>query len=206
MYGYIYISTNNVNGMKYIGQKQGEFNVSYLGSGVLLKQAIKIYGRKSFSVNLIAYAKSREELNYLERLIIERNDAVRSKMFYNLSVGGDAWGSPLCEETKKKISIATTGRVAHNKGVPNLIAKARMLSNNPMKNPEIAKRVSEARIGKPAHNRKDPVPVVCELCKNKFYVKRKFIKRRFCGKSCAAIFVNNRRWIRVKEKSCHLLT
>lgn len=50
-------------------------------------------------------------------------------------------------EINKSISEACKGRVAWNKGVPNPTAKERMLTNNPMKNPEIAKKVSEANKG-----------------------------------------------------------
>ena len=47
MYGFIYITTNHINGKKYIGQrkydKQGKWK-EYLGSGVVLSKAIKKYG------------------------------------------------------------------------------------------------------------------------------------------------------------------
>lgn len=43
-YGFIYITTNLINGKKYIGQKKG-YNDTYLGSGKILKLAIKKYGR-----------------------------------------------------------------------------------------------------------------------------------------------------------------
>lgn len=39
-YGFIYITTNLINGKKYIGQKKG-YNDTYLGSGKILKLAIK---------------------------------------------------------------------------------------------------------------------------------------------------------------------
>ena len=37
---YIYLTTNNINGMKYIGKHYGELDDTYLGSGKLLKQDI----------------------------------------------------------------------------------------------------------------------------------------------------------------------
>ena len=47
MYGFVYITTNHVNGKQYIGQrkydKQGKWK-EYLGSGVVLSKAIKKYG------------------------------------------------------------------------------------------------------------------------------------------------------------------
>ena len=46
MYGFIYGTTNNINGMKYIGQKiydkHGNWKI-YLGSGIYLKRAILKY-------------------------------------------------------------------------------------------------------------------------------------------------------------------
>ena len=45
MYGYIYVTTNLINGRKYIGQHaKPEFDESYYGSGTALKPAIKKYG------------------------------------------------------------------------------------------------------------------------------------------------------------------
>ena len=37
---YIYITTNLINGKRYIGKHHGELNDDYLGSGTLLKKAI----------------------------------------------------------------------------------------------------------------------------------------------------------------------
>ena len=47
MYGFVYITTNHVNGKQYIGQrkydKQGKWK-EYLGSGIILSRAIEKYG------------------------------------------------------------------------------------------------------------------------------------------------------------------
>lgn len=54
--GFIYMTTNMINGKKYIGKrlydKRGIWK-EYLGSGVLLKRAIRKYGRQSFKRDII---------------------------------------------------------------------------------------------------------------------------------------------------------
>ena len=47
-YYYVYLTTNLINGKKYIGQHYGELDDYYLGSGSILKKAILKYGRKNF--------------------------------------------------------------------------------------------------------------------------------------------------------------
>ena len=55
MYGYIYKTTNIVNGKIYIGQKKSKIFLSnkYLGSGKRLHEAIQKYGKDNFKVELI---------------------------------------------------------------------------------------------------------------------------------------------------------
>lgn len=43
---YIYLTTNLINGKKYIGQHNGSIKDNYLGSGVLLVKAIEKYEKK----------------------------------------------------------------------------------------------------------------------------------------------------------------
>lgn len=45
-YGYVYLTTNLVNGRVYVGKRQGEFTSKYLGSGRVLELAIKNMVRK----------------------------------------------------------------------------------------------------------------------------------------------------------------
>ena len=52
MYGYIYITTNNINNKKYIGKhKCNNFDTTYKGSGKLIKEAILKYGIKFYNRN-----------------------------------------------------------------------------------------------------------------------------------------------------------
>lgn len=47
MYGYVYKTTNIINGKMYIGQHKSEkFDESYKGSGVILTKALEKYGKK----------------------------------------------------------------------------------------------------------------------------------------------------------------
>ncbi len=91
-YGFIYITTNSVNGKRYIGKrmydKRGEWK-KYLGSGILLKKAIKKYGRQFFKREIIDFATSLEELNAKETYWIKYYNAITDDAFYNIASGGD---------------------------------------------------------------------------------------------------------------------
>lgn len=98
-FGYIYKTTNNINGKVYIGQSaKSLFNPAYFGSGKLLKQAIKKYGIENFSVEVLTWCSSRDELNTEEIRYISQY----LENSYNLAKGGTG-GDTLhssCEEIK----------------------------------------------------------------------------------------------------------
>lgn len=92
MYGFIYITTNHVNGKKYIGQKNYDKHnkwKDYLGSGIHLKRAISKYGKENFSKEIIEECETKDKLNEQEKYWISYYNAVESDNFYNIAPGGD---------------------------------------------------------------------------------------------------------------------
>lgn len=113
MFGFIYITTNKINGRQYIGRcaynrKNGWED--YLGSGKLLKQAIDKYGRENFSREIVLECSTEEELNLAEIKLISDNDACSNPKYYNIAEGGTGGNTRLgytdeeYDEYCKKIS------------------------------------------------------------------------------------------------------
>lgn len=89
MYGYIYLTTNLIDGKKYIGQHRSNiFDKSYFGSGILINKAIEKYGRENFKCEILKECYSDEELNLSEKEFVEKFDASNSDEFYNIARGG----------------------------------------------------------------------------------------------------------------------
>lgn len=140
-YGFIYCTTNMINGKKYIGQRK--FNKDwkyYLGSGKIFKQAIKKYGKENFSREIIAIAYSKEALDKLEIEFIKMHNAVLSDDYYNLSYGGEnsMTGLHHSDETRQKMSLTQKGRL-----VPEETRKKISNSLKGDKNPNYGKPKSE---------------------------------------------------------------
>ena len=102
MIGYIYITTNLVTWMQYIGKhKSHEYHRWYLGSGSILKSEIRKYGKENFISVIIETCDSVDDLNERERFWISHYDAVNSRRFYNIADGGaGSSGDGFCEAMK----------------------------------------------------------------------------------------------------------
>lgn len=83
---YIYKTVNKVNGKYYIGKHKGEVGDSYLGSGIVIRQAIEKYGKDSFFKEELIYCITEEEANYWEARIIDLN--IDNPNCYNIAPGG----------------------------------------------------------------------------------------------------------------------
>lgn len=124
MFYTVYKTINIVNGRFYIGKhKTKDINDSYLGSGKLLKQAIKKYGKQSFRKEILFVFDNEDEMNNKERELV-----TLSESSYNLCEGGNGGfgyinssgiskfkGKRHTEESKKK--MAHFGNT-HKKGIP----------------------------------------------------------------------------------------
>jgi group I intron endonuclease len=107
----IYLTTNLVNGKKYVGRcsKDSRWDSGYIGSGKLLKQAILKYGYENFKREILEElpdtATLREAID-LEKSWLLKLDCKNSLNFYNVSdnTGGMGSGDKHSEQTKEKIS------------------------------------------------------------------------------------------------------
>lgn len=110
MYGYVYLTTNLINNKIYIGQHRSEVfePENYIGSGVILTNAIEKYGKQNFKNELLCECFTQEELNEKEKYYIEIYNATDKTIGYNIKFGGNA--TPCPDETKEKISKANSGK------------------------------------------------------------------------------------------------
>lgn len=112
-YGKIYMIKNNVNGKVYIGQTilddvlQNRYhcNVEKNTHNTHLKNSIHKYGWDNFSIHILEYCMSKQELNECERFWINFYKATNSEYGYNIENGGQD-GSP-SKTTRTKIGIAS---------------------------------------------------------------------------------------------------
>ena len=125
MYGYVYLTTNTVNNKKYIGRCKSSIfkGTDYLGSGLILTEAVKKYGKENFIVEMIDTAESDVELNQKEEYYIDLYNAVKDSNYYNLRRGGSRGpGGPMFKnhkhsaKTRQKMSEARKGKNNSNYG------------------------------------------------------------------------------------------
>ena len=80
----IYKITNKINGKFYIGKHQtSDIGDGYMGSGKLIKAAIKKYGVENFSKEILHIYDSEEDMNLKEKELVTISDQT-----YNLCEGG----------------------------------------------------------------------------------------------------------------------
>ena len=111
---FVYKITNVINGKFYIGAHEGEIDDNYWGSGKAIKAAIKKHGIENFKKEVLQYFETREGAYEFEKGIVTP-ELIESRTSYNLNVGGKGgW-----------YHIDLSG------------------DKNPMKRPDVAKKVSE---------------------------------------------------------------
>ena len=106
MYGYIYKTTNLLNGKIYIGQhKKKTFDKNYYGSGTWFSKVLRKYGKENFCCELIEYCESADELNQKEIKWIEFFQSRNPDIGYNLARGGEQVVVGCTDQEVNKISM-----------------------------------------------------------------------------------------------------
>ncbi len=109
-YGYVYKTTNLINGKIYIGQHALQnFDFKYKGSGVILKRAFKKYNKENFQCFPLCWCWTKEELDQKEIEFIKHFDSINPKIGYNRMTGGLSNGH-MSKETKSLISQKALNR------------------------------------------------------------------------------------------------
>lgn len=115
-YGYVYKTTNLINGKIYIGQHKWpgpDIDPKYFGSGKILKEAIKTYGKENFKCEILEWCESFDKLNKRERYWEKLHGLPDPKreIGYNITTGGQGVpGYNFTEDDRQKISEKSKDR------------------------------------------------------------------------------------------------
>ncbi len=130
MFHTVYQITNKINGKIYVGKHSTmDLNDGYMGSGKLIRVAIRKYGVENFTKEILHVFDAEVDMNTKEREIVNEEFLKRDDV-YNLKLGGDGGFSHINNnpklveqraktfsenyiaslETRKKISLANKGR------------------------------------------------------------------------------------------------
>jgi len=99
--GVIYLTTNNINGKKYIGV-DSKNDPHYYGSGKIMRLALKKYSRTNFTKEILEENDDSKYLFEREQYWIDKYGALESKEFYNMVEGGRGGSGTLENEDSKR--------------------------------------------------------------------------------------------------------
>ena len=155
MYGYIYETTNIINGRKYIGRhKSNKFDPSYKGSGKILREAFCKYGKENFVTKIIDWCDTEDSLNDREIYWIAQCNAVNDPNYYNIARGG--YGRAGVHFNQSEYQKQRASDTHKNKRISQTQIdrfKATIQSRTPEERVALHKKCSEAHLGKPNSNK-----------------------------------------------------
>lgn len=103
MYYIVYETTNLINGKVYRGcHKTPNLDDGYLGSGKLLKLAIRKYGSQNFKRTILCFCETEEDMYQTEMVYVDEA-FVSDDNTYNLRCGG--LGGRMSMELREQVSI-----------------------------------------------------------------------------------------------------
>jgi group I intron endonuclease len=162
----IYKTINQLNGKYYVGQHYTSSNDGYLGSGTILNNAIKKYGKENFKREVLEFCTS-ANVNEQEIYWIAELSATNRSIGYNIAKGGNVhprmfgnknpmfnskrfgklnpmFGKKHSKETKKKISEIHKGKILSKEQKE----KQRKIMTGKKHSKETKKKISESNKGK----------------------------------------------------------
>lgn len=117
---FVYKTTNLINGKIYIGiHRTSNIDDGYLGSGKLLLQAIRKYGKENFKREIIEFVDNEDQLCIREAELVTE-DFCKNSNTYNIAVGG-GYGS------EHKNGLTFRGR----RHTPETIEKLKLFKRKP---------------------------------------------------------------------------
>lgn len=125
----IYKTLNTINGKYYIGMDTKN-NSNYIGSGTLLKQAIKKYGKDSFKKIILEQCDSIDQLRDREKYWIEVYKACSDRDSYNVSTGGTG-GDNFTHNPDRELIRAKLQTRRHTEATKNKISENNWQKYNP---------------------------------------------------------------------------
>ena len=153
-YGYVYLTTNLVNGKQYIGCHRAKEDDDYIGSGKLFLRAVNKYGKSNFFKEILEWCYSEEELFMKESYYGKLFNAVESKSFYNVSELGHKnpvlygerngfYNKTHSNETKQKLSDVHKGKIISEETKLKMSQRSKEL----WEDPEFHSRMTHNRLG-----------------------------------------------------------
>ncbi len=113
---YIYKITNNINGRYYIGARSCDYQIEddpYFGSGKILNQAVKKYGKQNFTKQILAKFNSRQQAFNAQKEIVNQQ-FIKLQKTYNITIGGNMppsnKGKHFSQQHKEKLRNSNLGQ------------------------------------------------------------------------------------------------
>lgn len=120
-YNFVYLTTNLINGKQYVGDHSTDnLNDNYLGSGNLIVEAVRKYGKENFNREILEFFSTKKEAFDAQERYIEKYSTLShgSNLGYNISPkGGHNVKNCFSDESKEKIRLGKSGKPSWNKGL-----------------------------------------------------------------------------------------
>jgi len=131
----VYETRNLVTGSIYVGvckTTRPKFEL-YLGSGAVIRRAVRKYGRENFERTTLIEVETAEEAYLIEAAVVDEQWCARDDV-YNLKTGGrGGHGYKMSDEAKAKISEYRKTAIEHNRKI-SLALTGRKLSEEHKRN------------------------------------------------------------------------